>query len=845
MDHPPRARAAGMLHDTFEVLSAVYRHGGKDAMFQFFAAFCAGMVLDDLADLITDLRAVCFWKDADCTKIRPIGIGEALRRRICACIALQDRAVWDTFCTSLLPEDQHDRDELIAECDEVVDGLNTAIAAGAACGISNAEAKAKLVVAQSELETAKAPAEFPVNYSFSKNSAEMTFHHVQAWVEQYPKDHTISDDKKAMFPTASRPALFANLRLRKDHEFAGYVPAFRLLYGKPARIFLVRREGEFRMPRLNLATSADPGECDDNGDNEIAYVGDLVTTGAGEIHEGDLLITPETAAVVDEAVRRWRGWDQGCVLSVFASVYPYHLACHAVCKKRPGLRIVAFVDDTYLGQGPERLYKNFRYFQKEAKRLCDLESNQDKLKAVANSGGTQGIPQSFLDEQKGELLALKVVGGYVPVNAEGAIDACIDAFSHDMVKRLAYLDEVDLMRGAEGEADTNHIRYGLINRKGAKMMIYFQRVMLPAITAPVMRDVVDPRLMYSWELIAKPEGSSLTDVKLWRLEQPLPTSMGGADIGGSERNCDACFASSMLACAPRLAALPGYDGVDLSTLDHGMFSAARTGYDATVEDHHRVSRTYAKFDKQPYHTLRGGKIAGLYRPGKLPRAFPSFADALEPEGEIKPPAQRALTMVQHHKRWLEARKARIKQDGDEPNGTYDNRAMVRFIAASQPNAGAMLDISPDGSFLNTFSDMDLEVYVQRRGGLDISCATGVFDALERSGSAVDRKGDGLACGGEYSRRHHRVLRRGVAMTRAVAIGQVVQGDKEKPELTDMINTTCAVDLAELEGDEATGADVCQEYIQGGRAAHQEPPHGQRFGAPWRHGRRRRPPLRFR
>jgi hypothetical protein len=111
---------------------------------------------------------------------------------------------------------------------------------------------------------------------------------------------------------------------------------------------------------------------------------------------------------------------------------------------------------------------------------------------------------------------------------------------------------------------------------------------------------------------------------------------------------------------------------------------------------------------------------------------------------MKPPAQRALTMVQHHKRWLEARKARIKQDVDEPNGTYDNRAMVRFSAASQPNAGAMLDISPDGSFLNTFSDMDLEVYVQRRGGLDISCATGVFDALERSGSEVDRKGDGLA-----------------------------------------------------------------------------------------------------
>ena len=144
------------------------------------------------------------------------------------------------------------------------------------------------------------------------------------------------------------------------------------------------------------------------------------------------------------------------------------------------------------------------------------------------------------------------------------------------------------MRGAEGEADTNHIRYGLINRKGAKMMIYFQRIMLPAITKPVMQHVVDPRLMYSWELIAKPEGSSLTDVKLWRLEQPLPTSMGGADIGGSERNCDGCFASSMLACAPRLSALPGYAGVDLGTLDHGMFAAARAGYDATLVDHRRV-----------------------------------------------------------------------------------------------------------------------------------------------------------------------------------------------------------------------------------------------------------------
>ena len=82
---------------------------------------------------------------------------------------------------------------------------------------------------------------------------------------------------------------------------------------------------------------------------------------------------------MEEAVRRWRGWDQGCVLSIFASVYPHHLACHAVVKKRPGLRIAAFVlDDTYLGQGVGRLlYKDFDFFRKQTKRLTDLESNED------------------------------------------------------------------------------------------------------------------------------------------------------------------------------------------------------------------------------------------------------------------------------------------------------------------------------------------------------------------------------------------------------------------------------------------------------------------------------------
>ena len=59
-------------------------------------------------------------------------------------------------------------------------------------------------------------------------------------------------------------------------------------------------------------------------------------------------------------------------------------------------------------------------------------------------------------------------------------------------------------------------------------------------------------------------------------------------------------------------------------------------YEATLADHKRITRKYAQFAKHPYRTLRGGKITGWFRPDKLPRALPSFADALDFEGESSP-----------------------------------------------------------------------------------------------------------------------------------------------------------------------------------------------------------------
>jgi hypothetical protein len=73
-----------------------------------------------------------------------------------------------------------------------------------------------------------------------------------------------------------------------------------------------------------------------------------------------------------------------------------------------------------------------------------------------------------------------------------------------------------------------------------------------------------------------------------------------------------------------------------------------------------------------------------------------------------------------------------------------------------------------------------------------------------------RLGDCLANAGEYNKRHNGVMYKAQRMVSAVAVGAVIQGDKTKPELTQELNATHTIDLAELGGDEATGADVLYE-----------------------------------
>jgi hypothetical protein len=130
----PRLRAPGTLYNTYEIYILLCRLRGQDGLYTFANAACAGLLHPDIVDVLTCLRAVALYKDEECTSIRPLGIGEALRRIISRCFAAQERGKWARFFTEALPEDaalnQTKIDETTAAADVARASHEAAVAAG-------------------------------------------------------------------------------------------------------------------------------------------------------------------------------------------------------------------------------------------------------------------------------------------------------------------------------------------------------------------------------------------------------------------------------------------------------------------------------------------------------------------------------------------------------------------------------------------------------------------------------------------------------------------------------------------------------------------------------------------
>ena len=170
-----------------------------------------------------------------------------------------------------------------------------------------------------------------------------------------------------------------------------------------------------------------------------------------------------------------------------------------------------------------------------------------------------------------------------------------------------------------------------------------------------------------------------------------------------------------------------------------MLSDFRAYYYAICDERDRIASIYdADFANHPYFSVRSGPlpaIAGYFRPAFLPRSttLPCFATVCDPESTSHPPAQRALSMVAHHGRWLTALEAARDTDASNPLANVRYREATRLIAVSQPCASGWLDMAPDGTAPTAINSPCFAYCMQRRRGLDIAAAAAANEALEAAG----------------------------------------------------------------------------------------------------------------
>ena len=221
-----------------------------------------------------------------------------------------------------------------------------------------------------------------------------------------------------------------------------------------------------------------------------------------------------------------------------------------------------------------------------------------------------------------------------------------------------------------------------------------------------------------------------------------------------------------------------------------------------------MERRYQEdFDGKLYITLRNERRDGYFHPSQLPRKLAPIADVLDPTSDIKAPTLRMLNRVPQHQRWLACLQACHDADTATPHPEVPHREAARFISVSQPTSAGVLDIAPDGTYSTMVENHKFSTYLQRRGGLNLSIAKAVCDAAEAAGEQPDRLGDRWSNEADHNRRHNSVLNNAYDAVTAVAIGQVVKGDKTDRDKMAALNEGTVSDLVELEGDEESGSDV--------------------------------------
>ena len=110
-----------------------------------------------------------------------------------------------------------------------------------------------LTEANARLAAARTPVNFPVNFAYSSSGCELLNHTVDAWIENDPLEHELSDDKVNMYNETISEESFGAMR-EVDPDL---VPLYRLFYGAPVPIyFCPARRVRCVLPTCTTATPA-------------------------------------------------------------------------------------------------------------------------------------------------------------------------------------------------------------------------------------------------------------------------------------------------------------------------------------------------------------------------------------------------------------------------------------------------------------------------------------------------------------------------------------------------------------------------------------------------------------
>jgi len=778
----------GTLHSSYERIQGTARHGGRDYLFNIAHAVCRGDVHTGIAMELIHLRALCVFKPDG--SHRPLGLPECEVRFMLGCLAAQEKPTWSKFYTSppleaaaIQTREVERAQERLSEAqaheaqarDAVVraqlaeaqatnaEGLAELAQAHEQAGTAESElrrheARGEVAAAAAELGRAKAPRNFPVNLAFTPGGATCLSQLVDTWHEAMPANHTLSDDLSNMYNETSSVAAFEGLR---EHQ-PRLVPVHRLIYGRPAPIWLERTSGPLR-----AASAYVDEETWDNNNLGVGNEGAPPTDGPAFL-------------------RAYKGGHQGCPLATNFCILPYFLVLQRTQAAYPDMRIAGFADDTYLNSSPAVLYPGYAHKRQLCRgpakpgepAACELSSNLTKVVAASPQGGPADIPpESGADIKWG--CGFKCVGVF-----KGPDEWVQRKTTEELLKRLQPLDSVERLEDDETTTNAAQLKKMLYTDCAAQQGIYWAQAQRPALSAPALEAARD-RVRESWEALTGASASPEARRELAWQQARLPTNVGGCGVYDAHALRGAAYAASVLKNWPTLQRIsPALRNVDFATSDLLSLAAARSEYEALRAERDRVAQVYEAYDAYDYHTIHGEKLE-RFRPHSLTPAarIPEPAHLFVPnaDDEIKPPpSQKALSSVVHHSRWLSLIDALHEFDRGADDTKISHREATRFVSASQFGAGIWLEAAPDASLPNSrLRSGSYVIMLQRRLGLYISSARAGNDALLAAGQEPDWLGDAACNSGEHSTRHHATNRAWRDALAAVAIGTVLLGDKQE------------------------------------------------------------------